>query len=104
MIEDDDSLKHGERVLKGMIVKREKSKSSENEATKTPFVTVKKEYPSESSQLQYYGFDPEDSIGTSPHVGDPCHRHCGSFMGPLKEQRETTHEVIHNYSMRTSTG
>jgi len=37
-------------VLKVMTVKREKSKSSQNEAAKTPFVTVKKEHPSDSSQ------------------------------------------------------
>jgi hypothetical protein len=39
-------------------------------------VIVKNEYPSVSSQqgIHDYGFDHEqDSIGTSPHAGDPCH-------------------------------
>jgi hypothetical protein len=82
VIEDDDSpefssMKEMEvNVLKGMIVKKEKSKSSEDEATEMPFVTVKKEYPTDSIQqgIQDYGLDPEqDSIGTSPHAWDPFH-------------------------------
>jgi hypothetical protein len=104
LIEDDDSPKFSSmeemtvNVLKGMTVKKEKSKSSEDEAAKTPFVTVKKEYPSDSNQqgIQDYGFDPEkDSIGTSPHAGDPCHNlqdikpkiksDIVGVQGPLKE-------------------
>jgi hypothetical protein len=56
VIEDVDSPKFSimeemaVNVLKGMIVKKEKSKYSEDEATETPFVTVKKEYPTDSSQ------------------------------------------------------
>jgi hypothetical protein len=56
VIEDDDSPKFSNmeemsiNVLKGMTVKKEKSKSNEGETAETPFVTVKKEYPTESSQ------------------------------------------------------
>jgi hypothetical protein len=49
------------KVLKGNTMKKEKSKSSEDEVAETPFVTVKKEYPTESSQqgIHDYGLDPE---------------------------------------------
>jgi hypothetical protein len=83
MIEDDDSHEFSRmeeiaiNVLKGMIVKKEKSKPNEGETTETPFVTVKKEYPTDSNQQQGtrdYGPDMEkDSIVTSPHAGDPHH-------------------------------
>ena len=38
--------------LKGMRVKKEKSKSNEGEIAETPFVTVKKEYPTDSNPQQ----------------------------------------------------
>jgi len=81
-IEDDDIPKFVSmeemsfNVLKGMTMKIETSKSSENEVTKTPFVTMKKEYPSVSSQqgIHDYVFDPDQySIGTSSHAGYTCH-------------------------------
>jgi hypothetical protein len=120
LIEDDDSPEFSSmeemevNVLKGMTVKKEKSKSSENEAAKTPFVTVKKEYPSDSSQqgIQDYGFDPEqDSIGTSPHAGDPCHSlqdikpevkaDTVGVQGSTKGTKGKEPEVIHSHNMRT---
>jgi hypothetical protein len=54
VIEDDDSPEFANmeerevNVLKGMKVKKDKSKSSEDEVAETPFVTVKKEYPTDS--------------------------------------------------------
>jgi hypothetical protein len=56
VIEDDDSPKFASmeemaiNVLKGMTVKKEKSKSNEGETVETPFVTMKKEYPIDSNQ------------------------------------------------------
>jgi hypothetical protein len=56
VIEDDDSPEFSSmeemevNVLKGMTVKKEKSKFSEDEAAETPFVRVKKECPTDSSQ------------------------------------------------------
>lgn len=56
MIEDDDSLEFASMEemavngLKGMTVKKEKSKSNEGETVETPFVSVKKEYPTDSNQ------------------------------------------------------
>jgi hypothetical protein len=58
VIEDDDnpefsSMEEMEvNVLKGMTVKKEKSNPNEGETAETPFVTVKKEYPTDSSQQQ----------------------------------------------------
>jgi hypothetical protein len=82
VIKDDDSLKFSSmkemtvNVLKGTTMKKEKSKSSEDEVVETPFLTVKKDYPIDSSQqgIQDYGLDSEQYyIGTSPHVGYPYH-------------------------------
>jgi hypothetical protein len=57
-------------VLKGMTVEKGKSNLDEGETIETPFATMKKEYPTDSSQqrgTQDYGLDLEkDSIGTSP--------------------------------------
>jgi len=56
LIEDDESPKFSSmeemevNFFKGMTVKKEKSKSSEDEVAETPFVTVKKEYPTDSIQ------------------------------------------------------
>jgi hypothetical protein len=100
-------------VLKGMIVKREKSKSRENQVEKTPFVTMRKEYPSDSSQqgIQDDGFDPKKySIGISPHVGGPCHSF--QYIKPkvkydtvgvqdsTKGTKGKEPEVIYNHNMR----
>ena len=120
MIEDNDSPKFSSmeemvvNVLKGMTVKREKSKSSENEAEETPFVTVKKKYPIDSSQqgIHNYGFyHDQDSIGTSPHAWDPCHslqdikpEIKANIVGVQRSTKGTKckePEVIHNNNMRT---
>jgi hypothetical protein len=101
-------------VFKGMTVKKEKSKSNEDEAAETPFVTVKKEYPTDSSQheIHDHGLDPEqDSIGTSPHVGDPCHSlkdiktkikvDIVGVHGSAKGTKGKEPKAIHNDNMRT---
>jgi hypothetical protein len=100
-------------VLKGMTVKKEKSKSNEDETAETPFVTVKKEYPTDSSQqgIHDYGLDPEqDSIGTSPHAGDPYHNlqdikpeietDTLGVQGSIKGTKGKEPEVVHKYNMR----
>jgi hypothetical protein len=97
-----------------MIVKRQKSNSSEDEDAETSFVIVKKEYPTKSSQhgIHDYGHDLEqDSIGTSPHVGDPCHSlqdikpkikyDTVGVHGSTTREKDKEPEVINNYNMRS---
>jgi hypothetical protein len=120
VIEDDDSPEFASmeemsvNVLKGMTVKKEKSKSNEGETAETPFVTVKKEYPTKSIQqgIQDYGLDlDQDSIGTSPHAGDPYHGPWDikpkiktdtlGVHGSIKATPGKEPEVIQKYNMRT---
>jgi hypothetical protein len=74
---------------------------------------MKKEYPTNSSQqgIQYYVLGPEqDSIGTSPHVGDPCHilqdikpeikNDIVGVHGSIKGTKGKEPEVVHKYNMR----
>jgi hypothetical protein len=75
---------------------------------------MKKEYPTNSSQqgIQYYVLGPEqDSIGTSPHVGDPCHilqdikpeikNDIVGVHGSIKGTKGKEPEVIHRYNVKT---
>jgi hypothetical protein len=105
-------------VLKGMIVEKGKSNPNEGETIETPFVTVKKEYPIDSSQqqgTQDYGLDLEkDSIDTSPHAGNSHHSSQDikpdikidtlGIQRSIKGTQGKEPKVIHIYNMRTRSG
>jgi hypothetical protein len=120
VIKDDDSPEFSSmeemavNVLKGITVKKEKSKYNEDETAKSPFVTMKKEYPTDSSQqrIQDYGLDLEqESIGTSPHAGDPydssqdikpeIKNDTLGVQGSIKGTQGKEPKVIHKYNMTT---
>jgi hypothetical protein len=120
LIEDDDSPEFSSmeemdsQCFEGNDSEKREIKVYEDEAAETPFVTVKKEYPTDSSQqgIHDYGLDPEqDSIGTSPHAGDPCHNlqdikpeikaDIVGVQGSTKGTKGKEPEVIHSYNMRT---
>jgi hypothetical protein len=120
VIEDDESPEFASMeemavdVLKGMIVKKDRSKPNEGETIETPFVTMKKEYPKDSNQLQgthdYGPYIEQHSIDTLPHVEDPHHSSQEikpeikvdtlGVQGSSKGTQGKEPEVIHRYNMR----